>query len=300
MKLKKALYGTLKAALLFWKTLTAKLVSMGLVVNPYDECVANKVIGGKQCTILWHVDDIKVSHVDSQVVSEVLGELEKEYGKEAPLTVSRGKKHNYLGMVLDFSTRGAVQITIYDYIKNMLAELPAVMDGESRTPAALHLFEVNEEAVKLSEKDAQFFHHYVAKLLFLCKRARPDIQTAVAFLSTRVQNPDTDDYKKLTRTMRYLRGTSGLGLTLKADNIAKISWWVDASFAVHPNMRSHTGVVLTLGGGAVYGSSTKQKLNTRSSTEAELVGVNDALPQVLWTRQFLNGQGYGDTDSVIY
>jgi len=89
VNLKKALYGTLKAALLFWKTLTAKLVSMGLVVNPYDECVANKVIGGRQCTLLWHVDDIKVSHVDSQVLSEVLGELEKGYGKEAPLTVSR-------------------------------------------------------------------------------------------------------------------------------------------------------------------------------------------------------------------
>ena len=58
-------------------------------------------------------------------------------------------------------------------------------------------------------------------------------------------------------------------------------------------MRSHTGVVLTLGGGALYSSSTKQKLNTRSSTKPKLVGVNDAFPQVLWTRQFLNGQGYG-------
>ena len=57
---------------------------------------------------------------------------------------------------------------------------------------------------------------------------------------------------------------------------------------------------MSLGGGAVYGSSTKQKLNTRISTEAELVGVNDALPQVLWTRKFSNGLGYGDTDSVIY
>ena len=90
VKLKKALYGILQAAMLFWKTLTAKLLSMGFVVNPYDECVAaNKVIGGRQCTILWHMDDIKVSHVDSQVLSEVLGELEKGYGKEAPLTVSR-------------------------------------------------------------------------------------------------------------------------------------------------------------------------------------------------------------------
>jgi len=71
------------------------------------------------------------------------------------------------------------------------------MDGESRTPAPLDLFEVNEETVKLGEADAQFFHHYVAKLLFLCKRARPYIQTSVVFLSTRVQNSDTDDYKKV-------------------------------------------------------------------------------------------------------
>ena len=85
---------------------------MGFVVNPYDE---GKVIGGRQCTILLRKDDIKVSHVDSQVVSEVLGELEKEYGKEAPLTVSCGKNNNYLGIVLVFSTRGAVQITMYDY-----------------------------------------------------------------------------------------------------------------------------------------------------------------------------------------
>jgi len=83
VKLKKSLYGTLQAGMTFWKTLTAKRVSMGLMVNPYDECVKNKVIGERQCTILWHMDDIKVSNVDSQVVSEVLGELEKEYGKGA-------------------------------------------------------------------------------------------------------------------------------------------------------------------------------------------------------------------------
>ena len=57
--------------MIFWKSLTAKHVSMGFV-----KCVENKVIGGRKCTILWHVDDIKESHVDSKVVSEVLVELE--------------------------------------------------------------------------------------------------------------------------------------------------------------------------------------------------------------------------------
>ena len=65
------------------------------------------------------------------------------------------------------------------------------------TPAAEHLFKVNETPTYLDEKEAMFFHHNVAKLLFLCKRACPDIQTAVAFLSTRVKHPDRDDYKKL-------------------------------------------------------------------------------------------------------
>jgi hypothetical protein len=66
-------------------------------------------------------------------------------------------------------------------------ELPPGMAGESATPAASHLFQVNEDAKKLDKPTAQLFHHNVAKLLFLCKRAQPDIQTAVVFLCTCVK-----------------------------------------------------------------------------------------------------------------
>jgi len=72
------------------------------------------------------------------------------------------------------------------------------MEGNARTPAAIHLFNTNDGADKLSEDKAQLFHHIVAKLLYLCRRTRQDIQTAMAFLCTRVKNPDKDDYKKLT------------------------------------------------------------------------------------------------------
>ena len=64
VELLKTLYGTLRAALLFWKLLSKKLVEWGFEINPYDCCVANKTVNGKQCTILWHVDDLKISHVD--------------------------------------------------------------------------------------------------------------------------------------------------------------------------------------------------------------------------------------------
>jgi hypothetical protein len=69
-------------------------------------------------------------------------------------------------------------------------------------------------------------------------------------------------------------------------------WYVDASFAVHHNMRSHTGGMLTLGDGAAISVSTKQKINTKSSTEAELVAVDDTLPFNIWCYYFLREQGY--------
>jgi hypothetical protein len=115
-----------------------------------------------------------------------------------------------------------------------------------------------------------------------------------------VKEPDVDDYKKLRRMIQYLRATRQLFLTLEADNLQVVKWWVDASFAVHPDMKSHTGGAMSLGKGAVYGASIRQKLNTRSSTEAELVGVNDLMPQVLWTKYFLEAQGYPVSDNVVY
>ena len=100
--------------------------------------------------------------------------------------------------------------------------------------------------------------------------------------------------------MKYLRSTVTMPLTLEADGSNVIKWWGDASYAVHPDMRSHTGGVLSLGKGAVYATSCRQKLGTKSSTEAELVGVSDILPQVIWTRYFLEAQGYAISESVVY
>ena len=89
----------------------------------------------------------------------------------------------------------------------------------------------------------------VAKLLYISKRARPDTGLSVAFLTTRVQGPDTDDWGKLSHVMEYLRGDRDRPLILGGDNNGLLMWYVDASFAVHPNMRSHTGGGLTMGQG---------------------------------------------------
>jgi hypothetical protein len=149
VELKKALYGTLRAALLFWQRLSDRLQEWGFEINPYDWCVANKMVNEKQCPILWHVDDLKISHVDANVVTNEIGQLESAFGKEAPLTIRRGKLHDYLGMTIDYSVAGKVSFTMIDFIEGMLAKIPADMDGEAATPAGNHLFDVSESTADM-------------------------------------------------------------------------------------------------------------------------------------------------------
>jgi hypothetical protein len=125
--------------------------------------------------------------------------------------------HDYLGMTIDYSTPGKVVIRMDDYVEGILAEAPADMTGVAPTPAAEHLFDVSATPEYLDEDSSQLFHHLTAKLLFLCKRARLELQTAIAFLTMRVKGPDTDDYKKLHRVIKYLWGSPNLVLTLEAD-----------------------------------------------------------------------------------
>ena len=88
VKLKKAIYGTLQVASLLWKLLSNTLKEWGFKLNEYDQSVANKTINGKQCTIIWHVDDLKISHVDKKVVEYIIKQLNEKFGKESPLTRS--------------------------------------------------------------------------------------------------------------------------------------------------------------------------------------------------------------------
>ena len=175
------------------------------------------------------------------------------------------------------------------------------MDGKAhllhrRQNICLRLMKI----VKYSTEAADHFHHVVAYLLFLCKRGRPDIQTGVALLTMRVKGPDKDNLQKLKRVIRYLRGSKDLVLTLECKDTTTITWWVDAAFTVNQDFKSHTGGMLLIGKGSLYSMSTKQKLNTKSSAEAELVAVEDLMPHILWTKTFLEGQGLNMKDNMIH
>ena len=302
VELLKALYGTLRAARLFWEKLQAKLVNeWGFTPNRYDSCVVNKMVDGRQLTVAWHVDDLKISHEKEEALDGFIRMMESEFGQDTPLSISRGAVQQYLGMTLDFREKGRVVVKMDDYVKTMLNDAPSSMDGKAATPAAAHLFKINTVNPKLLDQERKdLFMHLVMQGLYLSQRGHPDIRTAISFLCSRLKCPDEDDYKKLTRLIRYLWHTLHMCLVLGKDDTDVVRWWIDTSYAVHPDMRVHMGATMSLGNGSVFSGSWKQKLVTRSSTESEVVGVFDVLPQVLWTRKFLEDQGVEVKETILY
>ena len=98
----------------------------------------------------------------------------------------------------------------------------------------------------------------MARLLFLCKPVHTDLHTAVVFLCKILQKLDTDDYKKLSRTLKYFCTTAGLTFILGMDGTNTVSWWLDGASAIHNDMKIYTGAYMSLGIGAAYASLSKK------------------------------------------
>ena len=226
----------------------------------------------------------------SKVMDDMIAWLKQEYESifkdvSSQMTVSHGKSHKYLGMTLDYTSSRQVKVTMFNYIKEILAEFDAVdpkATGTKASAAPDELFKVNEKCEKIGTKLATAFHTLVANTLYTIKCAHPDTCTALSFL------------------MNYLCGTKELALILSANKSGIIKWYVVGSFGVHPNMKGHTGSAVSFGRGFAFVTSTKQKLNTRSSTESEIVAMDNCMPAICWTRYFLESQGYGVYENILY
>ena len=114
-------------------------------------------------------------------------------------------------------------------------------------------------------------------MLYVQKRVRPDIGPTIAFLTKRVKEPDLGGWRKLDHLVEYLKSNWDRPLILSTDEHGDLTWYVDAAFAVHADMRSHTGEGLIMGKDFIISVTTVQKLNTRSLTEAELMAVDDCM-----------------------
>jgi len=160
---------------------------------------------------------------------------------------------------------------------------------------------VKEDCKKLGANKTVEFHNLVAKMLYATKHARLDTCTSIAFLTTRVCEPDKDDWAKLCHLMKYVRGMHNMPLILSANGSSILKWWVDASFAVHLNMRGHSREDCHL---VVEDFPSRllpnRKLNSCSSTETEFVGADNFMLAICGTQYFMEAQGYEVNDNILY
>jgi hypothetical protein len=158
---------------------------------------------------------------------------------------------------------------------------------------------VNNE-LSVDNDDKEMYHSTVARLLYLAKRIRPDILLTISYLTTRVLAPSRSDLAKLFRVLKYINGTKELAMILQPNNSNKIEIYVDASYGIHSDGKSHTGMCIKHGNGTIECKSTKQRINTKSSTESELIALSDMSTTAIWVNDFIQHQHYKLSTTVIY
>jgi hypothetical protein len=195
-----ALYGTMVASLLFYKKFVTSLKKQGFELNPYDPCVSNKTVDGKVLTACFHVNDNKISHKSSKVVDATIEWLRKEYevifyDGSGAMKVRCGKVHEYLDMMMDFSTKGEVHITMLKHLDDAVETFEKAQaiysEGfikvkRKRSKSQLiaapkDFFVINKQCKNLPKQQQEQFHCVVAKSIYLWNHSRPDIGTAVSF-----------------------------------------------------------------------------------------------------------------------
>jgi hypothetical protein len=273
VKLVKALYGLVEAPRLWYDLLARGIENCGYRRCEYDECVfarhneKNNVLEG---IIALHVDDLLIgcrTEAELTRIATVLKQLFRD------IKLSQGNNINYLGMTFSFEAN-RVTITQEGYV----ADLLSYYGPSKRTfnPASGKLFNIDTEEKLLDNSGQDYLRSGVAKLLYLCKRTVPELMTAVAFLCSRAGKYTTEDLAKFDKAIQFLSTYEHTGLTLhhQGDNPV-INVYVDASHGIHANGKSHTGCVISLGDRAtIYTKSAKQKLVSKSSTEAELIALS--------------------------
>ena len=162
------------------------------------------------------MNNYKISHVDTKVNDYLIKIIKGKYESifedgSGKMTVSRGKVHKYLGINLDNTTKGLCKVTMLDYIEAVINTFDKIDQKatETKTSAApSDLFVVKENFTKLTKEESEHFHIVVENMLFDTKRARPDTGTLVSFMTTRVIEPDEENWSKLKHLIKYVRGTN--------------------------------------------------------------------------------------------
>lgn len=288
LKLDKFIYGLKQAPYKFQQHLVAFLERIGYTKLVNDECVFMKRAGDQWSYLCTHVDDILQASNSQMLIDELRDELKKEfeditYHPKADAYVGLSIEHIQRMEAFHLTQKGLVQKTIDEYLANDNKPNPA-------DPASDELLKA--ESGDQTPADRKIFLSLVMTLMYVARLTRPDILLAVTVLSTRCTKPTAQDMKHALRVLRYLRGTIGHGILIQCTSL-NVHGSSDSSHNIHGDGKGHTGFVISMGptNSIVHVRSVKQKLTAQSSTDAELIALNECSKMVVHIRQLLQEMG---------
>jgi hypothetical protein len=194
---------------------------------------------------------------------------------------------SYLGMTIK-KTRSGITVHQRGYIDNMVTKFKADPNSKTTSPTSSDFLTYDENDDKI---DVTKYLGIVMSLMFLARFTRADILMSVTYLATKSADPRQRDYNKAIKILNYVVLTKSRHLKFKVDSDLQLVAYSDASHMLHADAKGHGGIIITFGGTIVATKSFKMKLVTKSSTESELVAVEESVPYVLWILTLLDNLG---------
>jgi ribonuclease HI len=305
VQLLRALYGLQQSAKLWYDKINESLIALGFQANPKDPCCYNIMVDGTQATLCMHVDDMLITHVSDRGCKAVENMIRQEWKN---IRVKSGNDFVFLGMEISRLKDASVQVCASAYEDKIIEGWSVCsgwkdMDKSCPTPATADLFDEEDEKDDsfLNDHDKDNYHSYTAKALYLGKRTRCDILTVISVLAGRVREPRLSDLKRLDRVYRYLNGNRNLCIVFKGNMKLCVEVYADVAFMARPGDRmSRTGCIVLVNGGVCATMSCWQKLITKSSTEAELIALTEAVAYALYFIEWLKFQRKDIPEVKIY
>ena len=293
VKLERALYGCVQSAKLWYNKLSEKLIESGYTMNPIDNCIFNKIVRGKQVTVIIYVDDLLLTHIEQKVLIQEIESIGSGFSGYSSQTTNH---ISYLGMEI-INCEDGININMNNYVHKTLEEFGEPKMFNSPSSPNPHMID-GHQPLQLQSREK--FHSTVARLLYLAKRVRPDILFTVSILSSKVKEPLQRDMGSLMRLIGYLMKTKNSYVKFRNDTKLSPTVYCDASFMSEDDAKSRSGIVICMCGAVVDAHTSKQKLVAKSSAESELIALCEGVSEALAIKEFLSVQGHTVTQVTVY
>ena len=299
VSIQRAIYGLEESAKLFNEMLSEKIRSIGYKSTPEDPCnfVKEDERGGKSEINASgiHVDDILSYFPNEENAKEFEDMLLKEFGIVSKHDIKDGPI-NFTGRTITLQEDGNIKVTMNKIIEKLIENHHG--EGIERYPCDENIFKNKKGEEWQVEIDPAPFLSQVMALMYLARNMRFDVMLPTAYLCTKVKNPTREDGFKLFKVIDYLKRTKEDGLIFKKESTDELTIYVDCAYKCHNDLKGHTGIIMKLGVNTIGIRCHKHRDGSRSSCEAEIYGITEAVDATSWIRNMFRRMGIKTTTRI--